>query len=117
KSYFLQNSDGQMLHTHSIAAGLDYVGVSPIFAHFRDTGRVRFESATDKEVIAAHELVMKKEGIIGALESTHGIACAFKELKAGRYGQDDIVLLNMSGRGDKDIFTIAEAYDDEAWKD
>lgn len=117
KSYFLQNQDGQMQDTHSIAAGLDYVGVSPIFAHLHDTKRVRFDSATDKEVVQAHELVMKKEGIIGALESTHGIACAFRDIKAGLYNKDDIIVLNMSGRGDKDIFTIAEAYDDADWKD
>src|SRR5690606_26091466 len=77
KTYFLQNSDGQMLETHSVAAGLDYVGVSPILAHFRENGRVRFEAATDREVIDALALAMRLEGVIPALESSHAFAQAF----------------------------------------
>ncbi|MDY0042520.1 MAG: tryptophan synthase subunit beta, partial [Desulforhabdus sp.] len=68
KSYFLQNSDGQMLETHSVAAGLDYVGVSPILAHLKEAGRVRFEAATDREVVDALALTIQKEGLIPALE-------------------------------------------------
>ncbi len=115
KTYFIQNGDGQLKETHSIAAGLDYVGVSPIMAHLRDEGRVRFEAATDDEVIAAHKLVIEKEGVIPALESAHAFAQAFKEVS--RYSEDDILIINQSGRGDKDIFTIADAYQDKDWED
>jgi len=115
KTYFLQNNDGQLSETHSIAAGLDYVGVSPIMSHLHDTGRVRFEAATDDDVIEAHKLVMEKEGIIPALESAHAFAQAFKEIS--RYSADDIIIINQSGRGDKDIFTIADAYQDKDWED
>lgn len=114
KTFFIQNKDGQMQDTHSISAGLDYVGVSPILSHLYKTGRVRFEAATDLEVMQAHELTMKKEGIIPALESTHAFVQAFKEAK--NFSKDEIILINQSGRGDKDIFTIAEAYNDESWK-
>src|ERR1700736_4655596 len=114
KTYFLQNEDGQMNDTHSVAAGLDYVGVSPILAHLKETGRVRFEAATDREVIDALSLTMQKEGLIPALESSHAFAQAFKE--AGELTPDDVILINQSGRGDKDIFTIADAFDDPAWR-
>ncbi len=115
KTIFLQNEDGQMHDTHSIAAGLDYIGVSPILATLHEKGRVRFESATDKEVIEALELTMHKEGIIPALESAHGFVQAFKE--APRMGKDEIILINQSGRGDKDIFTIADAFGDKKWQE
>ncbi len=114
KTYFLQNGDGQMKKTHSIAAGLDYVGVSPILAQLKDNGRVRFEIATDQEVINALSLTIKKEGLIPALESAHAFAQAFKE--APRHRRDDIILINQSGRGDKDIFTIADAFADPTWQ-
>ncbi len=114
KTYFLQDADGQMRDTHSVAAGLDYVGVSPILAHLRDTGRVRFASATDAEVIAALELTMRQEGIIPALESAHAFVQAFKE--APSLPRDASIVINQSGRGDKDIFTVADAFDDPAWK-
>ena len=77
-TYFLQNPDGQMNETHSVAAGLDYVGVSPILAHLHETGRVRFESATDKEVVDALTLTLRKEGLIPALESTHAFVQGFQ---------------------------------------
>jgi tryptophan synthase beta chain len=115
KTYFLQNEDGQMRETHSVAAGLDYVGVSPILAHLRDRGRVRFEAATDREVVDALALTIRKEGVIPALESAHAFVQAFKEAP-GLY-RDDIVIINQSGRGDKDIFTIADAFEDPAWKE
>ncbi|NNG01903.1 MAG: tryptophan synthase subunit beta [Desulfobacteraceae bacterium] len=114
KTYFLQDADGQMKKTHSIAAGLDYVGVSPILSHLHDTRRVRFTAATDDDVIAAMELAMQKEGIIPALESAHAFALAFKEAPA--LSGDEIIVINQSGRGDKDIFTIADAFDDPKWK-
>jgi tryptophan synthase beta chain len=115
KTYFLQNSDGQMKETHSIAAGLDYVGVSPILSHFKETGKARFEASTDHEVIAAVALTMRKEGLIPALESAHAFARAFKE--APQLSPEDVIIINQSGRGDKDIFTIADAFGDPAWKE
>ncbi len=114
KTYFLQNDDGQMRETHSIAAGLDYVGVSPILSDLKEKGQVRFEGATDAEVIEAVRLTMRKEGVIPALESAHAFARAFKE--APQMATDEIILINQSGRGDKDIFTIADAFDDPKWK-
>ncbi len=114
KTMFLQNSDGQMRETHSVAAGLDYVGVSPILSDLAEKGRVRFESATDAEVMTALDLTMRMEGIIPALESTHGFVQAFKE--APGLSPDDAIIINQSGRGDKDIFTIAHAFDDPSWK-
>ncbi len=114
KTYFLQNSDGQMQETHSIAAGLDYVGVSPILSHFHETGKARFEAATDREVVEAVQLTMRKEGLIPALESAHAFAQAFKE--APEMSQDEAIIINQSGRGDKDIFTVADAFEDPAWQ-
>jgi tryptophan synthase beta chain len=115
RTMFLQNDDGQMLETHSVAAGLDYVGVSPILSDLWEKGKVRFESATDAEVIEALDLTMKNEGIIPALESAHAFVQAFKE--APQLSPEDAVIINMSGRGDKDIFTIAHAFNDPSWKE
>ena len=115
RTYFLQNQDGQMNETHSVAAGLDYIGVSPILAHHKHTGRVRFEAVTDREVVDALSLTVRKEGIIPALESSHAFAQAYKE--AGSLPADARILINQSGRGDKDIFTIADAFDDPSWRE
>jgi tryptophan synthase beta chain len=115
KTYFLQDDDGQMRETHSIAAGLDYVGVSPILSHFHEAGKARFEAADDKEVVAAVELTMRKEGLIPALESAHAFAQAFKE--APEMSPEQIIIINQSGRGDKDIFTVADAFNDPAWRE
>jgi tryptophan synthase beta chain len=115
RTYFLQDADGQMLDTHSVAAGLDYIGVSPILAHLHETGRIRFEATTDEEVVAALALAVRKEGIIPALESSHAFAQAFKE--APTLPPDDIIVINQSGRGDKDIFTVADAFHDPGWED
>jgi tryptophan synthase beta chain len=115
KTYFLQNSDGQMQETHSVSAGLDYVGVSPILADLHEQKRVRFEAASDSEVVAAMKLTIRKEGLIPALESSHAFAQAFKE--APTMGKDEIILINQSGRGDKDIFTVADAVDDSKWRE
>jgi tryptophan synthase beta chain len=114
KTFFLQNSEGQMKETHSVAAGLDYIGVSPILANLKETGRIRFEAETDEAVVAALSLSMQKEGLIPALESAHAFARAFKE--AADLSFNDIIIINMSGRGDKDIFTIADAMHDPKWK-
>lgn len=113
KTLFLQDEDGQLGDTHSIAAGLDYVGVSPILAHLSQTGRVTPESATDAEVTEAFSLLMKTEGIIPALESSHGLAGGFKRAKSMR--PDQHIVINLSGRGDKDIFNIARAFPQQEW--
>jgi tryptophan synthase beta chain len=115
KTMFLQDTDGQMLDTHSVAAGLDYIGVSPILAELWENGRVRFAAATDREVMEALALTIRREGIIPALESAHAFVQAFKE--AGRLSPDEAVIINQSGRGDKDIFTIAHAFGDPSWRE
>jgi tryptophan synthase beta chain len=115
KTYFLQNEEGQMRETHSVAAGLDYVGVSPILADLHESRRVRFEAATDREVVDALALTARKEGLIPALESSHAFAQAFKEV--GGLSPESTILINQSGRGDKDIFTVADAFDDAEWKE
>ena len=114
KTYFLQTSEGQMRETSSVAAGLDYVGISPVLAYLWKEGRVRFEARTDVEVLEALSLTVNKEGLVPALESAHGFAQAFKE--APTLSKDDVVLINQSGRGDKDIFTIADAFADSRWQ-
>jgi len=105
KTVFIENDEGQMLDTHSISAGLDYIGVSPILANYRDEKRVRFEAATDVEVVEALKLVIRKEGIIPALESAHALAWVMKN--ADRFDRDDVVVINLSGRGDKDVAEVA----------
>ena len=114
KTYFLQNQQGNMLETHSIAAGLDYIGINPIFSYLWEQHKVRFEAATDLEVKEALRLTMRTEGLIPALETTHAFATAIKE--APTMGTDQIILINQSGRGDKDIFMIADALNDQQWK-
>jgi tryptophan synthase beta chain len=113
KTLFLQNDDGQLGDTHSIAAGLDYVGVSPILAYLSQQGRVIPDSATDREVTDAFSLLMKNEGIIPALESAHGLAGGFKRAK--NLKPDQNIVINLSGRGDKDIFNIARAFPQAEW--
>ena len=113
KTYFFQDDEGQMMHTHSIAAGLDYIGVSPILSHLHDQKRIRFTSATDDAAISATKLLMRTEGIIPALESAHAFAAVVEEAPDIPDGTQ--VLINLSGRGDKDIFNIAEAIGDEKW--
>jgi tryptophan synthase beta chain len=113
-SYFLQDQDGQMRDTQSAAAGLDYVGVSPILAHHAETRRVRFTAASDAEMLEALSTVARHEGILPALESSHAFAQALKE--ASTLPPDAVVLINQSGRADKDIFTVADAFGDEQWQ-
>ena len=115
KTYFFQDDEGQMLHTHSIAAGLDYIGVSPILSHLHDQKRIRFTAATDAAVISATKLLIRTEGIIPALESGHAFAAVIEE--APHIPDGTQVLINLSGRGDKDIFNIAEAIGDEKWQE
>jgi len=115
KTYFLQNDDGNMLETHSIAAGLDYIGINPILSDLWEKDRVRFEAATDEMVRDTLKLVMRTEGLIPALESTHAFALAVAE--APKMGKDEVILINQSGRGDKDIFTVADTIEDDHWKE
>jgi tryptophan synthase beta chain len=108
---FLQDNEGQLQPTHSISAGLDYVGVSPILADLEEQGKVRMTSANDIEVIEAFKLLTRHEGIIPALESSHAVAGGLKE--AATMSPDESLVINISGRGDKDIFNIAKALNDE----
>ncbi len=107
KTYLLQDEDGQITEAHSISAGLDYPGIGPEHAWLRDIGRVQYDSATDTEALDAFQLLCRTEGIIPALEPSHAIATVTK--KAREMRQDQIILANLCGRGDKDIFTVAEA--------
>ena len=111
KSYFLQDTDGNLQKTHSISAGLDYPGIGPQMADLGVSGRVKFTSVTDKETLAAFRLLTKTEGIIPALESAHGVAQAIK--LAPKLSKDKIIVVNLSGRGDKDLFIIAKAFKDK----
>jgi tryptophan synthase beta chain len=115
KTFFLQDDEGLMNDTHSVSAGLDYIGVSPILAHLHEIGRVRFDLATDREVVETFRTVVSREGLIPALESTHAFVTALKE--APTLDRGDSILVNLSGRGDKDIFTVADALADERWMD
>jgi tryptophan synthase beta chain len=107
KTYFLQDSDGQIQDAHSISAGLDYPGIGPEHAYLHSIGRVNYESATDDEALESFQLLCRTEGIIPALESSHSISYACK--LAAKMGRDQTMIVNLSGRGDKDIFTVAKA--------
>lgn len=106
RTYLMQDENGQIIHTHSISAGLDYPGVGPEHAALRDNGRVNYVHVTDDEAMEAFHWITRQEGIIPALESSHAIAYARKE--AAKRSADEIVLVNLSGRGDKDVPTVAE---------
>jgi tryptophan synthase beta chain len=105
-TYFLQDDDGQIKDAHSISAGLDYPGIGPEHAHLHDLKRVNYVSATDDEALEAFKLFTKLEGIIPALEPSHAISFAVKQ--AAKMRKDQIMIVNMCGRGDKDIFTVAD---------
>jgi len=105
RTYLMENRDGQIVETHSISAGLDYPGVGPEHAWLKDTGRVVYTAVTDREALAAFHTLTRVEGIIPALESSHAIAYALQ--LAAPMSRDDIVLINLSGRGDKDMHTVA----------
>ncbi|MFZ2196137.1 MAG: tryptophan synthase subunit beta [Thermodesulfovibrionales bacterium] len=106
KSYLLQDEDGNVLGTHSVSAGLDYASVGPEHAYLKDTGRVQYTYANDDEALNAFELLSKTEGIIPALESSHALAEAVKF--APRLSKDKIIIVNLSGRGDKDVQHVAQ---------
>jgi tryptophan synthase beta chain len=106
RTYLLQNEDGQILEGHSISAGLDYPGIGPEHAWLRDSGRVSYVSATDKEALEAFQLCSRIEGIIPALEPAH--ALAFVARLAPTLPKDNLLVMNMCGRGDKDIFAVAD---------
>ncbi len=106
-SYILQDVYGQILEAHSISAGLDYPGVGPEHSYLHDEGRVRYDSVTDAEALAAFTLLSETEGIIPALESSHAIAYVVKH--AGRFSPGDAIIVNLSGRGDKDVHQAARA--------
>ncbi len=105
KTYLIQDKYGQIIDTHSISAGLDYPGVGPEHAHLKDIGRVNYVAINDNEALAAFHLLTKKEGILPALESSHAIAYAVKLAKKIGYGKN--IIVNLSGRGDKDINTVS----------
>ena len=107
RSYLLQNRDGQVLEAHSISAGLDYPGVGPEHSWLKDLGRVKYFSATDKEALEAFVLLSKLEGIIPALESAHAIAHVMRI--APQMEQDKVIVICLSGRGDKDVNSAAAA--------
>ena len=106
KTYLLQDRDGQITEAHSISAGLDYPGIGPEHSWLHDIGRVEYVAATDDEALEAFQLCSKLEGIIPALETAHGLAYVAKLAPAMR--PDQTIVLNLSGRGDKDIFTVAQ---------
>jgi len=106
KTYLLQNGDGQITEAHSISAGLDYPGIGPEHSWLHDIGRVDYVAATDTEALEAFQLCSKLEGIIPALETAHGLAYIAKLAPTMR--PDETIVLNLSGRGDKDIFTVAQ---------
>lgn len=107
KTYLLQDEDGQIAEAHSISAGLDYPGIGPEHSWLKEIGRVRYDSVTDVEALNAFQLLCRTEGIIPALEPAHAIAAVEREAK--KMDRDQIILANLCGRGDKDIFTVAEA--------
>ena len=106
KTYLLQDEDGQITDAHSISAGLDYPGIGPEHAWLHEIGRARYESVTDDEAMEAFQKLCRLEGIIPALESAHALAAV--EKIAPTMGKDKIIVVNLSGRGDKDIFTVAQ---------
>jgi tryptophan synthase beta chain len=116
-SYVLQDPDGQILEAHSIAAGLDYPSVGPEHSYLKDIGRVEYTSATDEEALAAFQALSRLEGIIPAMESAHAVAYLLREGGSGDIGRrgavghgfssSDVVVVNLSGRGDKDVYSVA----------
>lgn len=107
KTYLLQTDDGQIIDAHSISAGLDYPGIGPEHAFLRDTGRAEYLSCTDKEALEAFQLCTRLEGIIPALEPSHALARVGEV--ATDMGKDGLLIMNLCGRGDKDVFSVAEA--------
>ena len=115
KSKFLLNNDGQVEQTHSISAGLDYPGIGPQLAHLGEMGRVEFQSAKDEEALKAMQDIARNEGLIFALESAHAAAYGLK--LAAELPKERAIIINMSGRGDKDLFISAKAIQPDLWAD
>lgn len=115
KSYFLQNDDGQLSDTHSISAGLDYAGIGPQIAYLKESGRVKFSYAKDKEVLEAYQLLAETEGIFAAMESSHAV-CEVLKL-APTLNKDQTVVFNCSGRGDKDLFIVTKEFNDDTFNE
>jgi tryptophan synthase beta chain len=107
RSFVLQDADGQVIETHSISAGLDYPGVGPEHAYLHDTGRAKYVGITDDEALEGFQILCRTEGIIPALESSHAVAYAIRD--AAERPKDQAIVVNLSGRGDKDMHTVAEA--------
>ena len=107
RTYLLQDDDGQIMEGHSISAGLDYPGIGPEHSYLRDTGRVNYVPITDKEALEAFQLCTRLEGIIPALEPSHALAEVIK--RAPKMDKDQILVMNLCGRGDKDVFTVGKA--------
>jgi len=105
KTYLLQNDDGQIIDAHSISAGLDYPGIGPEHAFLRDTGRAEYLTCTDADALQAFQLCTRLEGIIPALEPSHALARVGQI--AQDIGRDGLIILNLCGRGDKDVFSVA----------
>ncbi|MEN8174989.1 MAG: tryptophan synthase subunit beta, partial [Pseudomonadota bacterium] len=105
RTYLMEDGDGQIIETHSISAGLDYPGVGPEHAWLKDSGRVTYDAVTDDEALAAFHALTRTEGIIPALESSH--ALAYTEKLARDLSPEKTILVNLSGRGDKDMHTVA----------
>ena len=106
RTYLMQNDEGQIIETHSVSAGLDYPGVGPEHSWLKDSGRASYVAITDKEALAAFHNLCLIEGIIPALETSH--ALAYAEKIAAKMSSEEIILVNLSGRGDKDINTVAD---------
>jgi tryptophan synthase beta chain len=107
RSYVMQDENGQIMHTHSISAGLDYASVGPEHAYLRANERAYYTSATDEETLEAFQTLSQTEGIIPALESSHAVAEVIK--RAPQMRKDQVILVNLSGRGDKDLDTVIKA--------
>jgi len=113
KSYFILDEEGQVQPTHSVSAGLDYAGLGPELAHLHDVGRICFDQVTDEDALAAFKTLGQTEGIIPALESAHAVAYALKI--ARNFSRRQVMVVNISGRGDKDLFIAAKELDGEGW--
>jgi len=114
KSYFLQNEDGQLSSTHSISAGLDYAGVGPQIAFLKESGRVQFSYAKDDDVMSAYQLLASTEGVFAAMESSHAVAEVIKLAPGLR--NDQSIVFNCSGRGDKDLFIVTKELEDKGFQ-
>ena len=115
KSKFLQTASGNIAHTHSIAAGLDYPGIGPELAELANENRVEFSSVTDTQVLEAYHVLAKTEGVLPALESAHAVAYVLQNAKS--FDPNSVVVIGVSGSGDKDMFTVARMQDDKQFKD